>query len=329
MNRTLTDPLFLFRLLYPDAEKPRGWCWLQLVEGRDDGYGIRCAFLHAVLFLYLITGLPSVFFVLFCFVLFCFVLFCFVLFCFVLFCFVLFCFVLFCFVLFCFVLFCFVLFCFVLVFYFFDMNRYTMRPDAEFVAGKILYPSTQPSVSLSGLDLLYLAQLSTIYTPSNIDNSTNEYTISEENSTSNGIATNDEQNKMTTKRKHGSTINSSHKRTRRLSECSKSSKSSKFEAEMANLEGFRFGQTRAFVRDLQTIYTTLFGMEMKMAEDDQEWAWMMETMTFIFCSSELWKTEYYDILVTFVEKVILYFKQDRDMLRNVIKLYIRSSTCYL
>ena len=271
-------------------------------------------------------------FVLFCFVLFCFVLFCFVLFCFVLFCFVLFCFVLFCFVLFCFVLFCFVLFCFVLFcfcfcfcfcFLFFDMNRYTMRPDADFVAGKILYPSTQPSVSLSGLDLLYLAQLSTIYTPSNINNSTNdEYTISEENSTSNGSATNDEQNKMTTKRKHGSTINSSHKRTRKLSESSKSSKSSKFEAEMANLEGFRFGQTRAFVRDLQTIYSSLFGMEMKVVEDDQEWTWMMETMTFIFCSSELWKTEHHDILVTFVEKVILYFKQDRDMLRNVIKLYI-------
>lgn len=96
---------------------------------------------------------------------------------------------------------------------------------------------------------------------------------------------------------------------------------------MANFEGFRFGPPRAFVRDLQAIYLEVFGENKEEeVENGEKWTWIMETMSVIFCRKEIWEDRHFGVLVTFVEKVMGYFKEDRDVLRNVIILYRNFNT---
>eukprot|EP00026_Physarum_polycephalum_P012657 Phypoly_transcript_12983.p1 GENE.Phypoly_transcript_12983~~Phypoly_transcript_12983.p1 ORF type:complete len:360 (+),score=42.24 Phypoly_transcript_12983:25-1080(+) len=302
------ESAILTRLLYPGGAKPKGWCWLHVVEEQDGGYGLRCAFLHTALFLHTMkpnlifaeTGIvfsssatpPSEFVT-----------------------------------------------CLDLlyvsqlssIFSPATNDDVSLAPSTHFATSDESNPlSTDNSIATNCFATKNnFSQISNNFDPiititNNAPSTPERNEFSANNQRSNPITNNNEANFITT-----TTYNNPENPkefTKRKFETDSdqrraSRKKSKFESEMANFEGFRFGPSRAFVHDLQTIYKTLFKQESLAELSDLPWTWKIKTMATIICRNEIWKDENYEILISFVKKVMLYFKEDRDMLRNVILLY--------
>lgn len=224
------------------------------------------------------------------------------------------------------------------------MPRYSLKPDFE-KNGSI---NGLQQESVSWLDLIYMAQLSSIYDPRLIMHILPSFPATQPTETlleSMEISHCEQTSTLGSKRKlesldeedgrdgrkggEGGEKEGEGQYKRQFRGASGLEFENRFEAEMNLYEGFRFGPILTFKSFLQSLYSSLFGIpyEWGYCNNQFPWTWIISIMAHLFCQPALWKVENLSLLVSFTNHVILFFKHDRDLLRNVILVYRKCVKC--